>query len=149
EERMAAAGLRPGQRLVFSSRTLWIRGSFTLLTLGLLSPLAAVGLLTNSPAYLLIQWLAPRVAKGEDDILATINVLAGLRAFPLSWGLAALALLATSGGQAALGLALLSPLGAYAGLLAVERGRGLLGPSYAAALALVRPEAVRALVAER
>lgn len=84
-------------------------------------PLALPGLLIHAPAYLLIAWLAPRVAKEHDDVLATIKIIAAAVFYPLTWiGVGWLA-----GRQWGTGVGivagLVAPLAGYAALRLVER----------------------------
>lgn len=103
--------LLPAVRYVFVS--------LIILTLG--APLALAGLAVHYPAYVLIDHLAHRMAKGEADVLASLKLVAGLLLFPASWLLASGVVWVVSGGRAAaLGL-LLWPVLGYAALGYTER----------------------------
>src|SRR5258706_16482361 len=57
--------------------------SVLFLTLGL--PAAIVGWLIHYPAYRAVGWVATGIAKGDEDPLATVKVLAAALLFPLTW----------------------------------------------------------------
>jgi 1-acyl-sn-glycerol-3-phosphate acyltransferase len=48
-------------------------------------PLAIVGALIHAPAYLLVDAIAKRAAHGEEEMTATMKVLASLVFYPLTW----------------------------------------------------------------
>jgi 1-acyl-sn-glycerol-3-phosphate acyltransferase len=50
-----------------------------------LLPLAAIGAILNYIPYRLIGFLAKRIAKGEDELIATIKFLSAFVLFPLTW----------------------------------------------------------------
>lgn len=70
----------------------------------LLLPLALLGTALHFPAYWITDLLAWRIARGDQDMPATIKLLAAMLLYPLSW--------------AALGVLFGLQLGALAGLLA-------------------------------
>ena len=53
----------------------------------LLAPFGLVGMLVHFPAYHLIDFLAWRLSRDEDDVVSTIKVLGGMLFFPLSLSL--------------------------------------------------------------
>src|SRR5262249_31988497 len=84
-------------------------------------PPALVGLLLHYPAYRLAGFFAVRIAKRDDDIMATVKVLAAMLFFPLTWLILAVALDMAAGRRVALLGAVLAPLTGYAALLLSER----------------------------
>jgi len=87
EAALAAAGLDPRQLAP---------GRFTLgrvagyvgkaaLVLLLLLPAALVGVVVHYPAYRAVGFVATGMAKGAEDALASIKVLAAMLLFPLTW----------------------------------------------------------------
>ncbi len=55
------------------------------LVLVLLLPAALVGLVVHYPAYRAVGFVATGMAKGAEDALASIKVLAAMLLFPLTW----------------------------------------------------------------
>ena len=51
----------------------------------LLLPFAVAGAVIHYPAYRLAGWLGVRLARGENDLIATIKAIAALLLFPLTW----------------------------------------------------------------
>ena len=51
----------------------------------ILLPLATIGTIINYPAYRLAGFLAKRISRGEDELVATIKVLSSFALFPLTW----------------------------------------------------------------
>lgn len=56
-----------------------------LLRVLLLSPLALAGTIVNYPAYRAVGFIAKRMSKGEDELVATIKFLVAFALFPLTW----------------------------------------------------------------
>ena len=79
-----------------------------------------VGVALNWVPYRLPGWIADRLARAPDDP-ATYKLLAALLAFPLVWGLEALAAGALAGAAAGVAVALLAPLTGLAALLYWDR----------------------------
>lgn len=114
-----------------------------------LAPPALLGLLAHAPAYRLVGKLAPRLAKGNTDIVATIKVLGAFLFFPLTWialGTAAGLLWGLALGLL-VGLAL--PLLGTLALLLLERWEATRVALRALALSLFRRPAFERLAAER
>ncbi|HYM59529.1 MAG TPA: lysophospholipid acyltransferase family protein [Thermoanaerobaculia bacterium] len=111
----------------------------TLLALVLLLPLALAGAVIHYPAYRLVGFLAVRIAKGADDLIATIKFLAALLLFPLTWIAFALGAWRVTGGRAALVALIVVPLLGYIALRAFEGLDEVIGRTRAlVALALGR-----------
>jgi hypothetical protein len=86
----------------------------------LLMPVAFVGAIVHWPLYRLIGVLAKRYASAEDEMVATVKIVAGLVFFPLQW-IALAALTAFCLGAVAGGIVLITqPLIGYAALMAFE-----------------------------
>jgi 1-acyl-sn-glycerol-3-phosphate acyltransferase len=82
----------------------------------LTAPLALLGAALWWIPYRLAGLVAPRITRGEDDLLGTVKILAGCVLITLFWiGETATAGLLW-GGQAALAAALLGPVGGYAAM---------------------------------
>ena len=79
--------------------------------------------------------MAKRLAKTEEDLVATIKVLSAMLFFPLSWMLAAMLAWRALGAAAGAAALCLAPLSGYAALVAVEQAghvrAGLRGLRYA------------------
>src|SRR5207249_11636783 len=90
------------------------------IVLVLLLPAALVGVVMHYPAYRAVGFVATGLAKGAEDALASIKVLAARLLFPLAWiGVATLVWLWR--GFEAGGVALtIARLGAYAALVCLE-----------------------------
>jgi glycerol-3-phosphate O-acyltransferase/dihydroxyacetone phosphate acyltransferase len=121
--------------------------ALALLTLGL--PLAVVGAVVNYPAYRLVGFLATGLSRGDDDILATIKIIAGALLFPLTWIIVALAVGFRFGALAGAAALVLAPLSGYVGLLFFERLDELRASVRAIALSRFRRWGYLRLVAER
>ena len=112
----------------------------------LLAPFALVGAALHYPAYRLIGRIAVRLSRDEDDMVATIKLLASMLLFPVTWivsGVVAGMLVSTGVG---LGAGLLAPLLGYAALLffeALERLMGILRVRLLSWRARDRVEALR------
>ncbi len=91
------------------------RPKVTSLWLLLLLPFAILGAIIHWPVYRAIGWLANRFSKGEQEVVATIKVLAAAVFYPLMWIACAAAIAwrlgALSGVLALLALPLLGYLG--------------------------------------
>src|SRR5439155_21789082 len=102
-----------------------------LLLVLLLLPAAAVGVVVHYPAYRAVGFVATGLARGAEDGLASVKVLAAMLLFPLTWTGAAMAMWLWRGIDAALLTVGLLPLTAYAGLVLVERVDRVLGAARA------------------
>src|SRR5256885_9914138 len=84
---MTSERLEPGliTRGLLPLRRVWGYGGKALLVLVLLLPAALVGLVVHYPAYRAVGFVATGMAKGAEDALASIKVLAAMLLFPLTW----------------------------------------------------------------
>jgi 1-acyl-sn-glycerol-3-phosphate acyltransferase len=134
-------GLGPGRVARYVGKAVFV--------LGLLLPAALVGLAVHYPAYRAVGFVATGIAKGAEDSLASIKVLAAMLLFPLTWmGVAAVVSLARTLGQGLVALAL-APLAGYAALVFSERLDRIVGGGRALGLFVFRRWAYLRLVAER
>jgi 1-acyl-sn-glycerol-3-phosphate acyltransferase len=119
------------------------------LVLVLLLPAALVGVVVHYPAYRAVGFVATGMAKGAEDALASIKVLAAMLLFPLTWiGVAAAVWLWRGLEDGLLALAI-APLTAYAALLFFERLDRIIGGARALSLFVFRRWAFLRLLAER
>lgn len=114
-------------------------------------PLALPGLLVHLPAYWMIGRVSPRIAGVNDDVIATVKILAAAIFYPLTWILIGVAVsrglrLGLAAGVAA---ALVGPLAGYAALKLVERFGRFVSGTRALGLSLFDRDGVARLVAER
>ncbi len=132
---------RPGRRI----RLLRLQ----VLGLTALVPFAVVGALLHYPIYRLIGALAARFARDEDDMVATIKLLASMLLFPVTWVATGIVvgLLGTPGIGVVAGI--LAPLLGYAALLCFEAVERLLGVLRVRLLSWRRRDRVEALRRER
>lgn len=86
-----------------------------------LVPAAVIGALIHYPAYRLTGFFALRLSKGEEDLPATIKVLASLLFFPLTWLLVGFWAGIKFGSTAALSTLVAAPLTGLAALIFMER----------------------------
>jgi glycerol-3-phosphate O-acyltransferase / dihydroxyacetone phosphate acyltransferase len=96
--------------------------------LTLLAPLGFVGMVVHFPAYHLIDFLAWRLSRDEDDVVSTIKVLGGMLFFPLSWIVVAVCSAWAWGWEAGLAALVVIPLTGLAGMWFMEAA-GELGES--------------------
>jgi 1-acyl-sn-glycerol-3-phosphate acyltransferase len=151
EAALAAAALDPRQlslrRFTPGRVTGYVgKAGFVLL---LLLPAALVGVVLQYPAYRVVGFVATGMAKGAEDALASIKVLAAMLLFPLTWiGVAAVVWLwrGIESGMLALAIA---PLTAYAALVFFERLDRIIGGARALSLFVFRRWAFLRLLAER
>lgn len=111
-----------------------------------LLPLALIGTILNYPAYRLAGFLAKRISRGEDELIATIKVISSFALFPLTWiGIAAYA--SRFGLAVAIATLILMPVLAYIALRVSEDLDDVIGDLrglFASRDALVRQrEAIR------
>src|SRR2546430_8794566 len=97
----------------------------------------------------LVGFVATGMARGAEDALASIKVLAAMLLFPLTWAGSALAMWRWRGVEAALWTVVSLPLAAYAGLVFLERLDRLIGGARALGLFLFKRWAFLRLLAER
>ncbi len=121
--------------------------SVLFLTLGL--PAAIVGWLIHYPAYRAVGWVATGIAKGDEDALATVKVLAAALLFPLTWTVVIGAVWLWRGVWPAVLVAPALPLTGYVALHFAERFDRMVGATRALAILLFRRRAFLRLTAER
>jgi glycerol-3-phosphate O-acyltransferase / dihydroxyacetone phosphate acyltransferase len=114
-----------------------------------LLPAALVGLALHYPAYRAVGLVATGLAKGAEDALASVKVLAAMLLFPLTWTVLALLWWRWRGAAVALAWLPLGPLTAYAALRFTERLDRVVGAARALGLFAFRRWAFLRLVAER
>ncbi len=151
EAALAAAGLDPRQlvpRRFTLGRVAGYVGKAALVLL-LLLPAALAGVVVHYQAYRAVGFVATGMAKGEEDALASIKVLAAMLLFPLTWtGVAAVAWW-RRGVEVGLLAFVAAPLTAYAALLFFERLDRIIGGARALSLFVFRRWAFLRLLAER
>src|SRR5258705_485253 len=129
EAALATAGLDPRQ-LAPSRFTLGRVAGYVAkaaLVLLLLLPAALVGVVVHYPAYRAVGFVATGMAKGAEDALASIKVLAAMLLFPLTWIGVAAAVWWWRGIEAGVLAFAVAPLTAYAGLVFFERLDPIIG----------------------
>jgi glycerol-3-phosphate O-acyltransferase/dihydroxyacetone phosphate acyltransferase len=115
----------------------------------LLLPLAAAGAVIHYPAYRLAGLFARRIARREEDVLATAKVGSSLLLFPATWILGAAAAQRLWGPRGAAATLLLLPLSGLAALAAAEGLDGVIGRARALLSLALSAYAVKRLLAER
>jgi len=151
EAALAAAGLDPRQ-LTLQRFALGRVARYTAkaaLVLVLLLPAAFVGVVAHYPAYRLVGFVATGMAKGAEDALASIKVLAAMLLFPLTWIGIGAAVWLWRGVEAGLVALAVAPLTGYAALIFFERLDRILGGARALGLFAFRRWAFLRLLAER
>lgn len=86
----------------------------------LLLPLGMIGLVIHWPVYRLIRLLAIRYSSGQDEMIATVKILAGLLLYPLLWLTIVLSVDVELGTRLAVIVLLGVPLLGYIALVTVE-----------------------------
>jgi len=114
-----------------------------------LLPAALVGVVLHYPAYRAVGFVATGIAKGAEDALASVKVLAAMLLFPITWGAVAAAIWRWQGLAAALLALALLPLTGYAALGFFERLDRVVGGARALGLFVFRRRAFLRLLAER
>lgn len=112
-------------------------------------PIAALGVLINYPAYRLVGFIATGLSRGEDDVVATIKVLAGALLFLLTWIAIAIFVGAWRGALSGFLALLIAPLSGYAALLFFEKLDDMIGGFRAVILSRFRRWGYLQLLAER
>ncbi|HUQ19797.1 MAG TPA: 1-acyl-sn-glycerol-3-phosphate acyltransferase [Gemmatimonadaceae bacterium] len=112
-------------------------------------PLAIIGTILNYPVYRLVGFITARLSRDDDDIVATIKMIAGALLFPLAWILLAVAAGIFFGWFAALITLIIAPLSGYAALVFFERLSRSIGGARALAMSRFRRWGYLKLVAER
>jgi len=93
----------------------------TLVFLVTVMPIALVGTVINYPTYRLVGLITARLSRDDDDIVATIKMIAGALLFPLAWILIAIVIGTWLGWQVAIVALVVAPLTGYAALFFFER----------------------------
>lgn len=149
ERRVADSGMRPEQRVLFTTKD--VTGSFllSLMLLVQLLPLALLGVVLHAPIYWLIKFLVFRSVSDEENSVATAKVLGGMLFFPLLW----LVVAGIAAWQFGLELGLLglvlAPLSGFVALLTTERAAHTVTQSLVVVELLLRPGLRRWVVEER
>jgi len=149
ETRVADVGLRPEQRVLFRAGEVVLASIAAFVTVIVLLPAAIVGFVMNAATYLIVDWLAFTVAKGEEDIVATVKAAGGLLLFAVTWLLFAVVGWLVGSVGIGLGLLVAGPTCAYCALVLRERFSHVFTQSYAVWLLLLRPRLRRWVVDER
>ncbi len=151
EAALSAAGLDPRQLALrsFTLRRVARYAVTAALVLLLLLPAALVGVVVQYPAYRAVGFVATGMAKGAEDALASIKVLAAMLLFPLTWAAVAAAAGLLWGVKAGLVALAVVPLTGYGALLFFERLDRIVGGGRALALFAFRRWAFLRLLAER
>ncbi|MFN2635112.1 MAG: hypothetical protein ABR610_17010 [Thermoanaerobaculia bacterium] len=114
-----------------------------------LLPFAAAGALLHYPAYRLSGFLARRLVRDGEDVLATVKVASSMLLFPLTWAAASYAAWRLWGPAFGLAAIVLAPFCGWAALRAAESIDTLLGRAWALAFLFFRGTALRRLLAQR
>jgi 1-acyl-sn-glycerol-3-phosphate acyltransferase len=86
-----------------------------------LGPLGLLGALLHLPAYHAVDFAAHKTAKGEEDMLSTVKVLASVLFFPLTWIALSVGFGLWVGWVGALGALVVGPLSGWVALVLMER----------------------------
>lgn len=117
--------------------------------LGVLLPAALGGAVSHYPAYRAVGFVATGIAKGKEDSLATVKVLAAMLLFPVTWASVAFGLALQVDARAGAAALVVLPLTGYAALVFFERLDRLLGAARAFAVFVLRRRAFLRFEAER
>ncbi len=151
EAALSVAGLDPRQLAVHQftlGRVVRFVGKAAVVLL-LLLPAALVGVVVHYATYRAVGFVATGMAKGAEDALASIKVLAAMLLFPVTWAAIAAAVGLSWGVEAGLIALAVAPLTAYGALLFFERLDRIIGGARALALFAFRRWAFLRLLAER
>lgn len=123
EDDLAALGMSPEH---YGPADFTVMGSVryavrSVLSLGVLLPLALVGTTLHLPIYLLIDVIAGAIAKRDMDMPATIKMLAAMLLYPLSWMAMAVGAGVMWGSGVGVLVGVLAPISAAAALVFRER----------------------------
>jgi glycerol-3-phosphate O-acyltransferase/dihydroxyacetone phosphate acyltransferase len=94
---------------------------FKLALLIVVSPLAVLGALIHYPTYRLVGFLATKLSKGYDDMVATIKMLGAALLFPLTWLIFAGVVWWLSNWRIAVLSLLIAPFAGYAAMWYAEQ----------------------------
>ena len=142
-----AAGLDPGHIAPAAGR--FRAAGWLIVRMAIFLPVALPGLLLHLPAYWLISRLAPRLAGGQDDVLATVKILAAAVFYPLTWIGIAVAAGLRFGLAIGVAAGMLAPIGGYAAVKLVERFDRFVSGTRALGFSLFERDHLDRLVAER
>ncbi len=112
-------------------------------------PLALVGTVINYPAYRLVGFIATGLSRNDEDIVATIKMIAGALLFPLTWIVVAVVIGIWWSPAAGFTALVLAPFTGYASLRFFEKLDELAGGARAVLLSRFRRWGYLRLVAER
>jgi len=112
-------------------------------------PFAAVGLLLHYPAYRLAAVLSRRVARSQEDVLATVKIAAAMLFFPATWLAAAALAWRAWGPGPGLAAFLLAPICGWAALVTAERLDQIAGRARALLHVFSSGYGMKRLIAER
>jgi len=115
----------------------------------LLLPFAAVGLLLHYPAYRLAAVLSRRVARSQEDVLATVKIAAAMLFFPATWLAGAALAWRAWGPGPGLAAFLLAPICGWAALVTAERLDQIAGRARAMLHVFSSGYGMKRLIAER
>jgi glycerol-3-phosphate O-acyltransferase / dihydroxyacetone phosphate acyltransferase len=151
EAALAAAGIDPRQLAPASYRPARIARyvAKALLFFFLLLPAALAGVVLHYPAYRAVGFVATGVAKGAEDELASIKVLAAMLLFPVTWGGLGVVVGVRWGLERGALALVAAPLTGYAALMFFERLDRVIGAARALGLFVLRRWAFLRLLAER
>jgi 1-acyl-sn-glycerol-3-phosphate acyltransferase len=138
--------LQPENLMAGGAAALALKGLVFLL---FVAPLALVGTVINYPAYRLVGFIATGLSRNDEDIIATIKMIAGALLFPLTWILVAVAIGIRWSAAAGFVALVLGPLTGYASLRFFEKLDELAGGARAVLLSRFRRWGYLRLVAER
>jgi glycerol-3-phosphate O-acyltransferase / dihydroxyacetone phosphate acyltransferase len=148
---LGAAGMAP-ENMLESRLTVGMvarNATIAVVTLLLLAPPAAVGIVIHFPAYKITGPLITRAARVQRDVVATTKIFAAAAVFPIIWFVLAWLVWKRWGlGPAVLALAA-CPMCGYAALLFLEQLDRLVGSARGLSLRLFRPRAFKGLEVQR
>lgn len=114
-----------------------------------LLPLAVAGTALHAPAWFAVDTVAHRMAKGDQSVLATMKVLAGLLFYPLTWLAVGIACGELVSAPAGFGAPVAAIAAGWAALRFFERLDALVGGARALGLFLFRRRAFLRMAKER
>ena len=123
--------------------------AWLLFRIGIFLPLALPGLILHLPAYWLIGRLSPRLAGINDDVIATIKIMAAAIFYPLTWIGTGIGVAHWLGPAVGVATGLVAPLAGYAAVRLVERFGRFLSGTRALGFSLLDRDRLGRLVAER
>jgi 1-acyl-sn-glycerol-3-phosphate acyltransferase len=115
----------------------------------LVFPLAVIGTIVNYPVYRLVGIITTRLSKDDEDIVATIKMIAGALLFPVMWILLAVLAGIYWGVWAVLAVLIIAPLSGYVALVFFERLSRSIGGARATLMSRFERWGYLKLVAER